>query len=163
MKYSDDHLQNTHQMPDTIDGIENQINDMQLLSSGWGVGMGMCILENTATSPSCDWLICTLHDLSSSSPSDTPLPTPFLKKTAQWLWHQPTYFLPRSFFGGWDWNLNSGLCTCKAGVLLLSHTSSPFFCFGYHVLIVQSHCCVCPWANVHIWGRTYDFWSFGPG
>jgi hypothetical protein len=28
------------------------------------------------------------------------------------------------------------------------------------VLIVQSHCCVCPWSNVHIWGRTYDFWFF---
>jgi hypothetical protein len=29
----------------------------------------------------------------------------------------------------------------------------------YHVLKVQSHCCVCPWSNVHIWGRTYNFWS----
>jgi hypothetical protein len=33
----------------------------------------------------------------------------------------------------------------------------------YHVLKVQSPCCVCPWSNVHIWGRIYDSWSFGSG
>jgi hypothetical protein len=33
-------------------------------------------------------------------------------------------------FGGWDLDLNSGLCACKAGALLVSHTSSPL-CSGY--------------------------------
>jgi hypothetical protein len=34
------------------------------------------------------------------------------------------------FFFWWNWGLNSGLHSCKAGALLLSHSSSPF-CSGY--------------------------------
>jgi hypothetical protein len=32
-----------------------------------------------------------------------------------------------------------------------------------HVIQVQPHCCVWPRFKVHIWGRTYDFWSSEPG
>jgi hypothetical protein len=32
-----------------------------------------------------------------------------------------------------------------------------------HVIQVQPHCCICPRSKVHIWRRTYDFWSSEPG
>jgi hypothetical protein len=47
------------------------------------------------------------------------------------------FYTMTSFFFWWDWDLNSWLHTCKAG---LSHTSSPFFCGYFGVGIWRAIC-----------------------
>jgi hypothetical protein len=39
----------------------------------------------------------------------------------------------------------------------------PYMLSPCHVIQVQPHCCICPRSKVHIWGRTYDFWSSETG
>jgi hypothetical protein len=66
---------------------------------------------------------------------------------SEWSIHFTKNFFLFFFFWRWDWGLNSGLCVCKAVVLLEPHLS--LFCSGYFENVVLRTICL-GWAILPI-------------